>query len=124
MTLLITYEQALVPDGGVDVCCSFALAQHSNKDAAGHAFHQFALLQAGVIGEPPSDTFDSCANTLGNWRSERLRKISKSLSARETSVACCMSDRPMLNADACAYLPPLYAQLAARHQWLSKAFAA
>ncbi len=51
--LLLTWEQHLVPDGGSDVCCSFALSQHSGKDAAGHAFHHFALLQAGVIGEPP-----------------------------------------------------------------------
>lgn len=50
MTLLIEYEQALVPDGGSDVCCSFALAKHANKDAAGHAFHDYALLQAGVAG--------------------------------------------------------------------------
>lgn len=50
MTLLIEYEQALLPDGGSNICGPFALAKHANKDAAGHAFHAYALLQAGHTG--------------------------------------------------------------------------
>ena len=71
MVLYIEYERSLVPDGGADVCCSFALAKHVNKDAAGHIFHHFALLQAGVIGAFRLQP--SFAQSASRWRSRRLR---------------------------------------------------
>ena len=47
----IAYDSALVPNEGSEVCCALAApAKHSNKDPAGHAFHAFALRQAGHVG--------------------------------------------------------------------------
>lgn len=48
----IAYDCTLVPSEGSEVCCELAgPAKHSNKDPAGHAFHAFALRQAGHVGE-------------------------------------------------------------------------
>ena len=48
----IAYDPALVPEEGSEICAQLAApAKHQNKDAAGHAFHAFALRQAGHIGE-------------------------------------------------------------------------
>ena len=47
----IAYDSALIPSEGSEVCCELAApAKHSNKDPAGHAFHAFALRQAGHVG--------------------------------------------------------------------------
>ena len=47
----IAYDFALVPSEGAEVCCELAApAKHCNKDPAGHAFHAFALRQAGHVG--------------------------------------------------------------------------
>ncbi|KAL3137123.1 hypothetical protein ABBQ32_006697 [Trebouxia sp. C0010 RCD-2024] len=48
----IAYDCSLVPSEGSEVCCELAApAKHSNKDPAGHAFHAFALRQAGHVDE-------------------------------------------------------------------------
>ena len=47
----IEYDASLVPSAGLEVCSEFAApAKLNNKDAAGHAFHAFALRQAGHVG--------------------------------------------------------------------------
>lgn len=49
----LQYDPALVPGEGSEVCCEFAApAKREGKDAAGHAFHAFALKQSGFVGEP------------------------------------------------------------------------
>lgn len=48
----LQYDPALVPVEGLEVCCEFAApAKREGKDAAGHAFHAFALKQSGFLGE-------------------------------------------------------------------------
>ncbi len=48
----IAYDAALIPAEGSEICAQLAApAKHQNKDAAGHAFHAFALRQAGHVGE-------------------------------------------------------------------------
>lgn len=48
----LEYDTALVPDEGLEVCCEFAApTKREGKDAAGHAFHAFALKQSGFLGE-------------------------------------------------------------------------
>ncbi|DBA66447.1 hypothetical protein WJX79_001146 [Trebouxia sp. C0005] len=52
----IAYDPALVPEEGSEICAQLAApAKHQNKDAAGHAFHAFALRQAGHIDEVIED---------------------------------------------------------------------
>ena len=51
MPLLIDYDSSLVPDGGCHVYASIEVVKQVNKEAAGHIFHERALLQAGFIGE-------------------------------------------------------------------------
>lgn len=47
----IEYDPSLIPAEGSQVSCEFAApAKLNNKDAAGHAFHAFALRQAGHVG--------------------------------------------------------------------------
>ena len=47
----IAYDAVLVPAEGSEICSEWAApAKHKNKDPAGHAFHAFALRQAGHIG--------------------------------------------------------------------------
>ena len=49
----IAYDAVLIPAEGSEICSEFAApAKHINKDAAGHAFHAFALRQAGHVGKP------------------------------------------------------------------------
>ena len=50
MPLLIDYDSSLVPDGGCHVYASIELVKQVNKEAAGHIFHERALLQAGFTG--------------------------------------------------------------------------
>lgn len=51
--LQLTYDASLVPDGGAQVVASVgAFSKSAAKDAAGHAFHRFSLLQAGLLGAP------------------------------------------------------------------------
>ena len=48
----IAYDATLIPAEGSEICAQLAApAKHQNKDAAGHAFHAFALRQAGHVGE-------------------------------------------------------------------------
>jgi hypothetical protein len=48
---LLTFDSTLVPDGGLEIYSGIgALSKSTGKDAAGHAFHHFCLLQAGLIG--------------------------------------------------------------------------
>ena len=57
MPLLIEYDSSLVPDGGSHVFASIELVKQVNKEAAGHVFHERALLQAGFTGRcPPQKT--------------------------------------------------------------------
>lgn len=51
MPLLLDYDSSLVPDGGCHVYASIEVVKQVNKEAAGHIFHERALLQAGFIGE-------------------------------------------------------------------------
>jgi hypothetical protein len=56
--LRLEYDTTLVPAGGVQVIASSAaLVKHVGKDAAGHKFHEFALRQRGVFGEPDHTKF-------------------------------------------------------------------
>lgn len=49
----IAYDAGLIPLDGSEICSELAApAKHNNKDPAGHAFHAFALRQAGHVGEP------------------------------------------------------------------------
>ena len=51
-SLSLEYPLDLIPAGGSEVVRgSAAPIKHENKDAAGHFFHEFALRQAGVVGE-------------------------------------------------------------------------
>jgi hypothetical protein len=51
--LRLEYDVKLVPAGGVEIIASSAApVKHVGKDAAGHKFHEFALRQRGVFGEP------------------------------------------------------------------------
>ena len=53
----LQYNPELVPLEGLEVCCEFAApAKREGKDAAGHAFHAFALKQAGFAGEAATVT--------------------------------------------------------------------
>ncbi len=53
VVLLLEYNVDLVPSDGVQILASSAApVKHIGKDAAGHKFHHFALLQRGVIREP------------------------------------------------------------------------
>lgn len=47
--LLLEYQEGQCPDGGY-VACKWAVAKHENKEAVGHAFHRFAMAQAGLLG--------------------------------------------------------------------------
>lgn len=49
--LLLEYNPELIPAGGTEIVASSAApVKHIGKDAAGHKFHEFALLQRGVKG--------------------------------------------------------------------------
>ena len=49
--LQLTYDVSLVPPGGAQVVASVGtFLKTAGKDAAGHAFHHFSLLQAGLLG--------------------------------------------------------------------------
>jgi len=51
--LRLEYDAKLIPAGGVEIIASSAApVKHIGKDAAGHKFHEFALRQRGVFGEP------------------------------------------------------------------------
>ena len=53
--LLIKHDATLVPTDGMQVysgTCTYAKSE--GKDAAGSAFHRFALLQAGLLGAVPT----------------------------------------------------------------------
>ena len=51
MFKFISYDAALVPAEGQEVVSSLAApVKHIGKDAAGQAFHLFALKQAGLYG--------------------------------------------------------------------------
>ena len=67
----LQYDPALVPVEGLEVCCEFAApAKREGKDAAGHAFHAFALKQSGFLGEcmtcslPASSLPNGCCSPL------------------------------------------------------------
>ena len=61
----IAYDSALIPSEGSEVCCELAApAKHSNKDPAGHAFHAFALRQAGHVGKTGSRNLLCAGNNL------------------------------------------------------------
>lgn len=61
--MLIEYDVTLVPEGGKEVCRHMtAPVQRLGKDPAGHAFHLFALKQAGLY-EEPSDSDEGEAST-------------------------------------------------------------
>lgn len=48
--LLLEYNQGLIPAGGTQTFASSAApVKQVGKDAAGHRFHNYALLQRGVI---------------------------------------------------------------------------
>lgn len=48
--LLLEYDPSLVPEGGCQIMgCLAGLVKAEKKDAAGHSFHHFALLQKGLI---------------------------------------------------------------------------
>lgn len=52
VVLLLEYNVDLIPiDGPQILASSAAPVKHIGKDAAGHKFHHFALLQRGVISE-------------------------------------------------------------------------
>lgn len=52
VVLLLEYNVDLVPtDGAQTFASSAAPVKHIGKDAAGHKFHHFALLQRGVISK-------------------------------------------------------------------------
>lgn len=49
--LFLSYDERLVPEGGVLLAASVAtLTKSHTKDPAGHAFHELALKQAGLYG--------------------------------------------------------------------------
>ena len=66
MPLLIDYDSSLVPDGGCHVYASIEVVKQVNKEAAGHIFHERALLQAGFIGEcfPFKPTMATCFRAI------------------------------------------------------------
>ena len=52
VVLLLKYNVDLIPADGPQILASLAApVKHIGKDAAGHKFHNFALLQRGVISE-------------------------------------------------------------------------
>ena len=69
----IAYDATLVPAEGSEICAQLAApAKHQNKDAAGHAFHAFALRQAGHVGElnvlrMPMPLFPATRFVSGPW---------------------------------------------------------
>ena len=49
--LRLEYDIAAVPEGGSQVYCKYAgLVKSIKKDAAGHAYHEKSLMQAGLYG--------------------------------------------------------------------------
>jgi hypothetical protein len=48
---LLQFDPSLVPNGGLEIYSGIGtLVKNNRKDAAGRAFHNFCLLQAGLIG--------------------------------------------------------------------------
>ena len=112
----IAYDCALVPSEGSEVCCELAApAKHSNKDPAGHAFHAFALRQAGHVGEFYSRQI-SCVRhrrlivlypAVGHLSLHLLPEISCTAPAYCIIEAC----------DTCVHLTFVSSLLAVQHMW-------